>query len=148
MNPSLIVSAMPLLAKYFLNTLLLIDLIMALGFGLFSWFFPLETFGTLIDIPEAHTSLILALFASQSIFYVLLGLVCWIGIRVPYPVGLWIGCLIAFRHAVVGFAKWGDVGKEWLIGNPYPDLIIHATLFWAYTLALWITYQQRTKTMS
>ena len=125
-------------SKSLLKITFLIDAIIAIGFGLYSWLFPQETFGTLFSIPEAHESLFFAILSSMSILYVLLGLVCLIGYKADYPVSVWLGYLMIFRHGWMGVMKMLDIGKEWLIGDPYPDIIIHSIFVVIYVLAIYL----------
>ena len=119
----------------------LIDAIITIGFGFASWFSPHRTFGTILAIPETNESLILAILSSMSILYVLLGLVCVIGIKATYPLNLWLGGLMIIRHSWIGVMKIFDIGKEWLIGNPYPDILIHAIFFTLYLLGMYQTFK-------
>lgn len=130
----------------FLKIIFIIDAIIAIGFGIYSWISPYETFGTLVSITESNESIVLALLSSLSILYILLGLVCVIGYKATYPVPLWIGALMILRHSWIGLMKVSDIGKEWLIGNPYPDIIIHGTFVLAYLLGIYITVRNKKAT--
>lgn len=129
------------IAKNILRVAFIIDAIIAIGFGLYSWFFPHETFGTIISIPEIHSSAFLAILASLSLFYILIGLTCLIGVKSTFPINIWIGLLMLVRHFLEGVLKIGDIGKDWLIGNPYPDLIIHSVFIIVYILAIYYAYK-------
>jgi hypothetical protein len=118
-----------------LKATFIVDAIMAIGFGLYSWFSPYETFGTIISIPEMDSAAFLAILSSISLFYILLGLTCLIGFKATFPISFWIGLLMICRHLLEGLMKISDIGKEWLIGNPYPDIIIHSIF------AIYITYK-------
>lgn len=128
-------------AKNILRVAFITDAIIAIGFGLYSWIFPLETFGTIISIPEIHSSAFLAILSSLSLFYILIGLTCLIGIKSPFPINIWIGLLMLVRHFLEGVLKIGDIGKDWLIGNPYPDLIIHSVFIILYILAIYYAFK-------
>ena len=129
------------IAKNILRVTFAIDAIIAVGFGLYSWFRPLETFGTIISIPEIHSSAFLGILSCLSLFYILIGLTCLIGIKSTTPVNIWIGLLMILRHLSEGIMKIFDIGKEWLIGNPYPDIIIHSAFVSLYILAIYFTYK-------
>jgi hypothetical protein len=124
-----------------LKATFIVDAIMAIGFGLYSWFSPYETFGTIISIPEMDSAAFLAILSSISLFYILLGLTCLIGFKATFPISFWIGLLMICRHLLEGLMKISDIGKEWLIGNPYPDIIIHSIFTFVYILAIYITYK-------
>lgn len=122
--------------KNLLKIVLLIDAIITLGFGLFSWLNPMDTFGTIVAIPETENALVLAILSSMSVLYMLLGLVCLIGFRANNSTSVWIAWLMVLRHIWLGIAKVFDSGAEWVIGNPYPDIVIHGCFFAVYFLAI------------
>lgn len=129
--------------KKFRPAVFIADGIMALGFGLYSWFCPLDTFGTILAIPETGAPVFMALLSSLSLFYVITGCTCMIGSRVLSPAGNWIAGLMLIRHTLEGSMKLLDIGKAWLIGNPYPDLIIHSVFILAYLLVLTLGFKSR-----
>lgn len=127
--------------KNILKITFIVDAIIAIGFGVYSWFYPRATFGTIISIPETHSSEFLAILSSLSLFYILIGLTSLIGAKATFPINIWIGLLMIVRHLLEGVMKVTDIGKEWLIGNPYPDIIIHSVFTMVYVLAIDITYK-------
>jgi hypothetical protein len=131
------------ISKNILRTVFIIDAIIAVGFGLYSWFFPLETFGKIISIPEMGSPAFLAILSSLSLFYIIIGLTCLIGFRATFPINIWIGLLMLVRHLLEGLMKIFDIGKEWLIGNPYPDIIIHSVFIFVYILAIYFAYKNK-----
>lgn len=128
-------------AKNILKIAFVLDAVIAIGFGLYSWFYPYETFGSIISIPEMGTSAFVAILASLSLFYVLIGLTCLIGFNASFPVNIWLGLLMTVRHLLEGIMKIFDMGKEWLIGNPYPDIIIHTVFIFLYILSISFIYK-------
>jgi len=126
-----------------LKIVLLLDALITIGFGVFSWLSPLDTFGTIIAIPETNNSLELAILSSMSVLYILLGLIALIGIRANYPTIIWIGLLMLLRHSWLGTMKVMDIGEEWLIGNPYPDIIIHSFFAAFYLLGIYLMAKSR-----
>lgn len=131
--------------KNLLKIIFFIDALITIGFGLYSWIAPIDTFGTIISIPETNNSLELAILSSMSILYVLLGLIALIGTKANYPIIIWIGLLMILRHSWLGTMKVSDIGEEWLIGNPYPDIIIHSLFTSLYVLALYITIRNKNR---
>lgn len=129
--------------KNMLKLTFIFDAIIAVGFGLYSWFFPHETFGTIISIPEVGSSAFLAILSSLSLFYILIGLTCLIGFKAKFPINIWIGLLMIVRHLLEGIMKIFDIGKEWLIGNPYPDIIIHSVFIFVYILGIYFIYKNK-----
>lgn len=131
------------LTKNILKITFITDALIAVSFGLYSWFFPHETFGTIIAIPEIGSSAFLEILSSLSLFYIVIGLTCLIGFKATFPVNILIGLLMITRHLLEGLMKIFDLDKEWLIGNPYPDLIIHAVFIVVYSLAIYFTYTNK-----
>jgi uncharacterized membrane protein HdeD (DUF308 family) len=129
--------------KGLLRIAFLADGIIAIGFGIYSWCFPHETFGTIIAIPAAHASEFLSILSGLSLFYLLIGLTCLIGIKAAFPVNILIALLMGTRHMLEGVIKAGDMEQEWLTGNPYPDLAIHAAFAVVYILAIYFTRRRR-----
>lgn len=127
--------------KKSLRITFIIDGIIAIAFGIFSWIFPFKTFGTIISIPEAHTSIFLSILSGLSLFYLVTGIICLIGFKSTFPVNLWIALLMLSRHFFEGAIKISDIGKTWLIGNPYQDIIIHSLFVLAYSLGIFYTYR-------
>jgi hypothetical protein len=134
------------ITKNFLRIAFIIDGVIAVGFGLYSWFCPLETFGTIIAIPEMGSPAFLAILSSLSLFYILIGLTCLIGFTATFPINIWIGLLMIARHLLEGIMKIFDIGKEWLIGSPYPDIIIHSVFILVYILAIYFAYMNKQAT--
>lgn len=120
-----------------------IDAGIAFAFGLYSWLFPFETFGTLLEIPKEHAAEFLSVLSSLSLFYVLIGLICIICARSTFQVHFWIGLVMLLRHLMEGLLKLKDIGEEWLIGNPYPDLVIHSLFVLAYLITVYFAFKNR-----
>jgi hypothetical protein len=129
-----------------LKYILLIDAVITVGFGLYSWFDPINTFGTIISISDVENSPELAILSTVSILYVLIGLVAIIGAKAKYPTLQWIALLMILRHLWLGIMKFLDIGKEWLIGDPYPDIIIHSLFVLFYLLGIYLTIKYRLTT--
>ncbi len=131
--------------KNLLRTTLFFDFLITFGFGLASWFFPKETFGTILSIPLQSEALILSLLSSLSIFYILTGLVCLIGFKASFPINSWIGATMMLRHSWIGVVGILGLGteKEWLIGNPIPDIVIHSIFVLAYIMGIFYLIKQK-----
>jgi hypothetical protein len=129
--------------QHTLRVVFITDALLAVGFGLFSWIYPHQTFGTIVSIPEMGSSVFFSVLSILSIFYVLTGLTCLIGFMAKLPVNIWIGLLMIVRHLLEGSMKILDMDKEWLIGNPYPDIIIHSAFISFYILGIYFIDKQR-----
>lgn len=119
-----------------LQVVLGIDGCIMLAFGAYSLHAPEATYATIVDIAGAGsgTALVMALCRSLSIFYVLLGGVALIAARLPVSTSLPFAAMMVVQHAWTGADKWRDVGSAWLIGNPWPDIVIHLVFVLAYLL--------------
>jgi hypothetical protein len=124
-----------------LRITLFVDGIIAVAFGLFSWLFPLQTYGSVISIPNEQYSIFFSILSSLSLFYFVIGITCLIGFKSTYPISFWIALLMLARHLLEGGIKIADIGKTWLIGNPYQDIVIHSIFLIAYLVGL--TYTNR-----
>ncbi len=113
-----------------------IDFAITFGFGLVSWLYPHSTYGTILALDEFGSSLTLAILSSFSVFYMLTGLTCLAAARIPPPYSLWIGAIMGIRHAWVGIVGIQDAGQDWIIGNPWYDVVIHSLFFVFYLLAI------------
>lgn len=121
--------------------MLLLDAAFAVGFGLASGLFPAETFGTIVDLSGA-SDLLFAVLTGLSTSYVVIGACAvafvWAGDR-----GRGLGSLVmAGRHAFVGARGFVDLEAGWLVGDPSPDIVIHAGFVLSY-LALLLWWRRR-----
>ena len=136
--------AMNKIFKNLLRTTLFFDFLITFGFGLVSWLSPKETFGTIVSIPLQSEALFLSLLSSLSIFYILTGLICLIGFKASFPINSWIGATMLLRHSWIGVVGILGLGteKEWLIGNPIPDIAIHFIFVLAYIMGIYYLIRQ------
>lgn len=125
--------------KNILKITLFVDFLITCGFGLISWLYPNETFGTIINIPENENAVFYALLANHSISYMLIGLVCLIGVKSNHPINSWIGMIMLFRHLVINILGIMNMDKEWIIGNPYHDIVIHTLFVVVYIIGIIIS---------
>lgn len=118
-----------------LSSLLVVDAVLALGFGLISGLWPRQTFGTIVQLQPvaAHESTVAAL-TSLSLHYFLIGLVCLTAVKTPPPYRHWLALVMLARHLVSGLKGYAEVGAAWQIGNPWPDLVIHSTFVVLYSV--------------
>lgn len=129
--------------KNLLKTTFLADTLIAIAFGMYSWLFPQQTFGTMLSIPKAESSAFLAILSNLSLFYILIGLISAIGFLATYPMNIRIGLVMTIRHLSEGLLKVFDIDEEWLIGNPYPDIVIHSVFILVYILGIRSVYRKR-----
>jgi len=112
--------------KYVLPTILVIDAIVTTVFGIVLRLFPVESIGTLFDMTGPEQAVKIFMTNSMATFYVLLGLVCVVGLKAERRTQILIGGIMAFRHAWIGTQGFVDRNAEWLIGSPWPDIHIHS----------------------
>jgi len=119
-----------------LAAVFLIDGLLALGFGVATVVTPRGTFGTILDLSVAHDqSLIFAALGSLSSFYVLIGLMSILIAFLPTPFKLRFVLPMVLSHVWTGLKGFDEIGRDWLIGNPWPDIAIHSAFVCAYVLA-------------
>lgn len=128
--------------KNILKITLFVDFLVTCGFGIVSWIFPYETFGTIILIPENGNEVFLSLLSNHSISYILIGLMCLIGVKSDFPIISWIGIVMLLRHFLVNILGIINMKKDWIIGNPYHDIIIHSIFILAYIIGIFIIFRQ------
>lgn len=112
---------------------LMVDGLLSIGFGTASWISPEKTFGTLVDLQGAgEGSLFFAMFSSLSIFYILTGLFCLSALFMQPRDTIKVALVMAFSHILIGLKGFNEVGEAWLIGNPWPDIVIHTVFLFGY----------------
>lgn len=135
-------SIRPLTSQKVLSAILIVDGLILLGFGIASWLAPYSTFGTLVDLSGAEDhSLVVAILSSLSIFYVLIGLACFLAAVLAPPHKDRFAALMVIGHVFTGLKGYGEVGREWLVGSPWPDIVIHSVFVCAYSLLAFITWR-------
>ena len=125
-----------------LAIVLYIDFFITFGFGLASWLYPHSTFGTIVLLEETAPSLTLALLSTLSLFYVFTGLTCLAGASMPFPYNTWIALVMIVRHGWTGIAGIYGAENEWIIGNPWQDVVIHALFILFYLSSLYSTIRK------
>jgi len=111
-----------------------IDALLSVGFGVASWLYPHSTYATIVDLSDPGTSPVaMAALSGLSVFYVVIGLVCLCASLMPPQQTLGLAFVMLARHAWVGVQGYRDVGQEWIVGNPWPDIVIHAAFVLAYS---------------
>lgn len=105
------------MSKRWLSSLLLVDALLALGFGVASWCRPLQTYGTIVQLApiENHLGTIAAL-TSLSLYYALIGVTCLLATRMPAPYRQWLASVMLLRHLASGlkgyFESWSAVADR------------------------------------
>jgi hypothetical protein len=129
----------------FVSIVLAIDAVLSLGFGFVSYLSPQSTYATIVDlraVPE-H-SLLMSILGGLSVFYVVIGAVCLLAAFMPSPHDLRVAAVMIVQHAWIGLRGADDMNREWIVGDPLPDLIIHSLFVIAY--AIGITWKMRRHT--
>lgn len=116
-----------------LSGVLLIDGVISIGFGLASWFAPHATFGTIVAIKgAADDGLLMSALATLSLMYVLLGLVYLVSVALPIAHRIRFALVLALGHLATELKGFNELERDWLIGNPWPDIVIHSAFVIAY----------------
>ena len=114
------------------------DALLCIGFGAVSWLYPVSTYGTIVDLTDlgAGSSVIWSALSGLSVFYIVVGLVCLCATVMPSPHSSRLAFVMLARHAWVGAQGYRVVGQEWIVGNPWPDVVIHAAFVLSYSLLI------------
>jgi hypothetical protein len=120
-----------------LSTVLAMDGLLSIGFGLASYFSASTTYATIIDLNGMRDdSLMAAVLGSLSVFYVVIGALCLLAAFTQPPHDVRVAGVMAAQHAWIGTRGLLDVGREWIVGNPWPDLAIHSLFVLGYLTAI------------
>lgn len=120
-----------------LAIILVMDGILAIGFGLASYFSVSSTYATIIDLSGMREdSLIAAMLGSLSVFYVVIGAFCLLAAFMQPPHNIRVALVMIAMHIWVGVRGFHDMAQEWIIGDPWPDLVIHSLFVSGYLIAI------------
>lgn len=128
-----------------LNFILYVDFFITFVFGLVSWLFPYSTYGTIVSLTETSTPLTLSTFSSLSLFYIFLGIACFIAAKTPNPQKSWFASLMILRHGWIGIIGITNAHQDWIIGNPWHDVVIHSVFVFAYIAAIFWSFKRSAK---
>lgn len=120
-----------------LAVVLLVDALLSIGFGLVSYFLPASTYATIIDLSKVpEGSLMWAVLGNLSVFYVVIGAICLLAAFMQQPHDARVATVMVAQHLWIGARGFHDAGREWIVGNPWPDLIIHLLFVISYGIAI------------
>ena len=132
----------PMAIEKLLRVVLALDALLAVGFGLFSWADPVGTYGTIValdpDNAVAHSAL-----RAMSVFYVVVGAASAVAATLPHAFARRLAVVFWLRHAWVGAQGFLDREAPWLVGDPWPDIVIHAAFVCVYAALLWMGWRAR-----
>ena len=121
----------------FLSVVLMVDALLSIVFGLVSYLSPESTYATIVDLSElSEHSLMSAVLDSLSIFYVVVGAVCLLAAFMPHPYNVRVAVVMIAQHVWIGAKGLIELGRPWLVGNPWPDIIIHSLFVITYIIAI------------
>lgn len=124
-------------ALTFLSIVLAVDALLFLVFGLISFLSPETTYATIVDLAGVPKhSLVSAVLAHLSIFYLVIGALCLVAAFAPRPHDIHVALVMVVQHTWIGLKGFVEIGSEWIIGNPWPDVIIHALFVLLYVAAI------------
>lgn len=119
------------------SLVLVLDALLALGFGLFSYLSPDSTYATIVDLRAVpDDSLVMSVLGGLSVFYVVIGAVCLLAACMPRPHDLRVAAVMLVQHAWVGLRGADQRDSAWIVGDPWPDLVIHALFVIAYATGI------------
>jgi len=128
-----------------LNFVLYVDFFITFVFGVVSWLFPYSTYGNIVSLSETGTPLTLSAFSSLSLFYIFLGIACFIAAKTPNPQKYWFALLMMLRHGWAGIIGISNAHQDWIIGNPWLDVVIHSVFVFAYIGVITLHHKHRSK---
>ena len=122
---------------------LAVDGLLSCVFGMVSYFSATSTYATIIDLSGMHKdSLMAAVLGSLSVFYVVIGALCLLAAFMQTPHNVRVASVMVGMHVWVGVRALHDAGREWIVGNPWPDVIIHALFMVGYLIAISLRLRQ------
>ena len=119
------------------SIVLAIDAVLSLGFGFVSYISPHSTYATIVDlraVPEG--SLVMSILGGLSVLYVVIGAVCLLAAFMPSPHNWGVAAVMLVQHAWIGLRGAHHMNREWIVGDPWPDLIIHSLFVLAYSTGI------------
>ena len=119
------------------SVVLAIDAVLSLGFGLVSYLSPQSTYATIVDLRAVpDDSLVMSILGGLSVFYVVMGAVCLLAAFMPSPHDLGVAAVMMVQHVWIGLRGADQMNRAWIVGDPWPDLIIHALFVIAYSTGI------------
>jgi hypothetical protein len=119
------------------SSVLAIDAVLSLGFGFASFISPHSTYATIVDLRAVpDDSLVMSILGGHSVFYVVIGAVCLLAAFMPSPHDLRVAAVMMLQHAWIGLRGASHMNREWIVGDPWPDLIIHSLFVIAYSTGI------------
>lgn len=116
---------------------LAIDAVLSLGFGFVSYISPQSTYATIVDLRAVpDDSLVMSILGSLSVFYVVIGAVCLLAVFMPSPHDSRVAAVMLVQHAWIGLRGGYHMNREWIVGDPWPDLVIHSLFVIAYATGI------------
>jgi hypothetical protein len=117
-----------------LSAVLMVDALLSVGFGFVSYFSPQSTYATIVDlIGVSELSLMSSVLASLSVFYIVVGAFCLFAALMPPPHDVRVAAVMTAQHAWIGLKGLREVHREWIVGDPWLDIVIHSLFVIAYT---------------
>lgn len=114
-----------------------VDGLLSSVFGLASYFSVASTYATIIDLSGMREdSVMAAVLGSLSLFYVVIGALCLLAAFMQPPHNVRVAAVMVVMHVWVGVRGFHDANREWIVGNPWPDLIIHSLFVIGYFIAI------------
>jgi hypothetical protein len=120
-----------------LSVVLAVDALLSIAFGMVSYFSQSSTYATIIDLGGMREdSLMSAVLGSLSVFYVVIGALCLCAAFMHPPHDVRVASVMIAQHVWIGARGLHDAGREWIVGNPWPDVIIHSVLVTVYCVGI------------
>lgn len=120
-----------------LAIILAVDGFLSFVFGIASYFSATSTYATIVDLSGMHEdSLMAAVLGNLSVFYVVIGALCLQAVFMRPPHDVRVAVVMLVMHLWVGARGLNDASREWIVGNPWYDLVIHSLFVVGYIIAI------------
>ena len=121
-----------------------LDALLSVGFGLSMFFFPESTIGTMVKLPSDYNhSLTSALVQHLSIQYCMTAPLVWCSYSNDRGRRIKLALCLLTQHLVIGIKCCLEMKRNWIIGNPWHDIVIHSAFTAAYSAFLISNYKNR-----
>jgi hypothetical protein len=65
----------------------------------------------------------------------------------PPPHNLRVALVMMAQHAWIGIRGISEMDREWIVGNPWPDIVIHSLFVTTYALGITRTLRRSNRSL-
>lgn len=131
-----------------LKWVLRLDGAVSFGFGLATVIWQFAIFSTAVDLGSAGamgsgTSLMESTLLVLSGYYMLVGSLALALATAPPQHAVRLALLLAVHHIFMGIKGGVESAREWMTGDPWSDVVIHAAFALAYVALVSLQLKRR-----